>query len=258
MTKEKYLDAIRKRLNFGYRQYEVIDIISDYDSMFEEWRLEGKSDEEIIALLGSPKEVVSSLYANKMPNYSVCLLKFIEWIVYGALLYIFNVYHLQFGGSIISYVLVVSVPFSLWCIEDRSYANKSLEAMNWKHHLISLLILSLISIYNFIFVKLQPWNLIHNYGIWHCYLLYAGIIVSIGSLYVSLRQASLTHYFTFPLLFLYAGFMIQYIGFVEVLHRMDSPYMIYNALITVSLPFLLAVSCFCFMQMKRVQKWIRK
>lgn len=258
MTKEKYLDAIRKRLNFGYRQYEVIDIISDYDSMFEEWRLEGKSDEDIIALLGSPKEVVSSLYANKKPDYSVCLLKLVEWIVYGALFYIFNVYHLQFGGSIISYVLVVSVPFSLWCIEDRSYANKKLDVVIWKPHLLVLLILIVISAYNFIFVKLQPWNYIDKYGVWHCYLLYAGIIVSIGSLYVSLRQASLTHYFTFPILFLYNGFMIQYIGFIEVMHRMDSPDTIYKALITVSLPFLLTLSCFCFMQMKRVQKWIRK
>lgn len=258
MTKEKYLDAIRKRLNFGYRQYDVIDIISDYDSMFDDWRQEGKSDDEIIAILGSPKDAVSSLYASKKPDYTVALLKLVEWVVYAALFYIFNAYNIFFGGSIISYVLVVSIPFSLWNIEDRSYANKKLDGKIWKPHLLVLLVLTVISFYNIIFVKLQPWNFIDMYGVWHCYLLYIGLILTVGSLYKTLRQASLKHYFTFPILFLYNGFMIQYIGFIEVMHRMDSPETIYKALITVSLPFLLSLSCFCFMQMERVQKWIRK
>ena len=258
MTKEKYLDSIRKRLNLGYRQYDVVDIVEDYDSMFEDMRKEGKSDAEIVSILGKPNQVVASLLAQKKPDYTVGVMKMIEWGVYLALLFIFLHFNIQFGGSIVSYVVAVSIPISLWYIEDRSYATKKMDTSAWKYHLVVVLIFILISIYNFTLLNLKPWEYIPNYGIWHCYLLYISILLSLGSLYKALRQASLEHYFTFPILFLYVGFGIQYIGFIEVMHRLDDVNTFLRSNFIVTLPLFLSFAIFFFLQIERVQKWMRK
>lgn len=257
MTKERYLDSLRKRLGLGYRQCDVSDIVADYEEMFDRMLNEGLSNQEIIAKLGRVNEVVASLHEQKKPDYFVGVSKLIEWAIYLglAILYLSNA-GMFFGGSIVNYVIAITLPVSFWGIEDRSYARKEPPASQSKHTVL-ILILGLIALYLFLFIHFEPWKQVGAmYGILHAYVLYGAIILSLVGILYALRQASIKHYFTLPYVFLYNAFFVFFIAALELCTHIDTIETYYSSLFTILLPSLLPLSICFILQLKKVRAWI--
>ncbi len=61
MNKNEFLEILQDYLKKYFSQSEVDDILRDYEEYFVEGIIEGKSEEEIIKSLGSPKAIVRQL-----------------------------------------------------------------------------------------------------------------------------------------------------------------------------------------------------
>lgn len=61
MNKNEFLDILRDYLKRDFSESELNDIIRDYEEYFVNGEIEGKSDLEIIASLGSPKLIAVDL-----------------------------------------------------------------------------------------------------------------------------------------------------------------------------------------------------
>ncbi|MEG1254339.1 DUF1700 domain-containing protein [Clostridium sp.] len=61
MNKNDFLDILRDYLKGTFNQHEINDILRDYEEFFLNGELQGKSDEEIIKNLGSPKSIAKEL-----------------------------------------------------------------------------------------------------------------------------------------------------------------------------------------------------
>lgn len=61
MNKIEFLDILRDYLKGTFSQLEINDILRDYEEFFLNGELQGKSDEEIIRGLGSPKSIAQEL-----------------------------------------------------------------------------------------------------------------------------------------------------------------------------------------------------
>lgn len=61
MTKNDFLDILRDYLKGSFSDLEINDILRDYEEFFLNGELQGKSDEEIIKSLGSPKSIANEL-----------------------------------------------------------------------------------------------------------------------------------------------------------------------------------------------------
>lgn len=61
MNKSDFLDILRDYLKGTFSQLEINDILRDYEEFFLNGELQGKSDEEIIRGLGSPKSIAQEL-----------------------------------------------------------------------------------------------------------------------------------------------------------------------------------------------------
>ena len=61
MTKNDFLDILRDYLKGNFSDLEINDILRDYEEFFLNGELQGKSDEEIIKSLGSPKSIANEL-----------------------------------------------------------------------------------------------------------------------------------------------------------------------------------------------------
>lgn len=61
MTKNDFLDILRDYLKGTFSELEINDILRDYEEFFLNGELQGKSDEEIIKSLGSPKSIANEL-----------------------------------------------------------------------------------------------------------------------------------------------------------------------------------------------------
>lgn len=63
MKKEDFLEILKDYLKKGFSEDEIMDILRDYEEYFVDGIIEGKSEMEIIASLGSPKEIAKDLLA---------------------------------------------------------------------------------------------------------------------------------------------------------------------------------------------------
>lgn len=61
MNKNDFLDILRDYLKGTFSQIEINDILRDYEEFFLNGELQGKSEEEIIKGLGSPKSIANEL-----------------------------------------------------------------------------------------------------------------------------------------------------------------------------------------------------
>lgn len=61
MSKNDFLDILRDYLKGSFSELEINDILRDYEEFFLNGELQGKSDEEIIKSLGSPKSIANEL-----------------------------------------------------------------------------------------------------------------------------------------------------------------------------------------------------
>lgn len=61
MTKVEYLDMLKDYLMKYYSDEEIFEILRDYEEYFLNGKLDGKSEDEIILELGSPKKIVKDL-----------------------------------------------------------------------------------------------------------------------------------------------------------------------------------------------------
>jgi len=61
MSRIDFLEILRDYLKGSFSQLEINDILRDYEEFFLNGELQGKSDEEIIANLGSPKNIAKEL-----------------------------------------------------------------------------------------------------------------------------------------------------------------------------------------------------
>lgn len=61
MNRNDFLDILRDYLKGTFSQLEINDILRDYEEFFLNGELQGKSDEEIIKGLGSPKSIAQEL-----------------------------------------------------------------------------------------------------------------------------------------------------------------------------------------------------
>lgn len=61
MNKTEFLEILRDYLKKDFSENEVNDILRDYEEYFVDGIIEGKSDMEIIAALGSPKSIAKDL-----------------------------------------------------------------------------------------------------------------------------------------------------------------------------------------------------
>lgn len=68
MNKSDFLDILRDYLKNNFSEYEINDIVRDYEEFFLNGELEGKSDEEIIKGLGSPKAIAQELVSEVKNN----------------------------------------------------------------------------------------------------------------------------------------------------------------------------------------------
>ncbi len=111
--KEKYLEELKKLLTeYDIKQDEIDDILADYGEMIEDALGKNMSDEQIIKMIGSPKQVVNDLseefekdeefiyihrgghgkHANK-DNKIVALMPFISVIIFFILGFGFELWH---------------------------------------------------------------------------------------------------------------------------------------------------------------------
>lgn len=63
MRKEDFLEILKDYLKNSFSQEEIMEIVRDYEEYFVDGEIEGKSEIEIIASLGSPKEIAKELVA---------------------------------------------------------------------------------------------------------------------------------------------------------------------------------------------------
>ena len=61
MSKNDFLDILRDYLKGSFSELEINNILRDYEEFFLNGELQGKSDEEIIKSLGSPKSIANEL-----------------------------------------------------------------------------------------------------------------------------------------------------------------------------------------------------
>ncbi|MEG2290073.1 MAG: DUF1700 domain-containing protein [Clostridium sp.] len=61
MNKNDFLDILRDYLKGTFSEHEINDILRDYEEFFLNGELQGKSNEEIIKNLGSPKSIAKEL-----------------------------------------------------------------------------------------------------------------------------------------------------------------------------------------------------
>ena len=61
MNKSEFLEILKDYLRKDFSEYEVNDILRDYEEYFVDGIIEGKSDMEIISALGSPKSIAKDL-----------------------------------------------------------------------------------------------------------------------------------------------------------------------------------------------------
>lgn len=61
MSKNDFLDILRDYLKGSFSELEINDILRDYEEFFLNGELQGKSDEEIVKSLGSPKSIANEL-----------------------------------------------------------------------------------------------------------------------------------------------------------------------------------------------------
>ena len=61
MNRKEFLDILRDYLRKDFSEDDINDIIRDYEEYFVDGELEGKSDLETIAGLGSPKSIAKDL-----------------------------------------------------------------------------------------------------------------------------------------------------------------------------------------------------
>ena len=61
MNKSEFLEILKDYLGKDFSEYEVNDILRDYEEYFVDGIIEGKSDMEIISALGSPKSIAKDL-----------------------------------------------------------------------------------------------------------------------------------------------------------------------------------------------------
>ena len=61
MRKEDFLEILKDYLNNIISQEEIMDIVRDYEEYFIDGEIEGKTEMDIIASLGSPKEIAKEL-----------------------------------------------------------------------------------------------------------------------------------------------------------------------------------------------------
>lgn len=261
MSKEKYLNKLRKLLSLGYRQVDVIDIVSDYNEMYEKLLEEGLSDEAVVAKLGSVQEVVTSLNEQKKPDYFIGISKLLELAVYIGLVYLYTTNtEMQFGGSLVHYVIAITIPFSLWGLEERTYANEAFSMKQHKFHLVTCILLIGVVLYNIGFIKVEPWKYMKpsDYGRGHTYSLYASMLLCVLGMLSALRIASLKHLHSLPLLFLYNAFLVFFIAILELCTRLDTPASFYTSLVSIAIPSLLPIGVYFILQLKQVQTWIHR
>lgn len=65
INKAEYLDVLKDYLLKVYSEEESLDILRDYEEYFLNGKLDGKTEEEIILELGSPKKIVQDLKAEE-------------------------------------------------------------------------------------------------------------------------------------------------------------------------------------------------
>ena len=65
INKVDYLDVLKDYLLKYYSEEESLDILRDYEEYFLNGKLDGKTEEEIILELGSPKKIVQELRAEE-------------------------------------------------------------------------------------------------------------------------------------------------------------------------------------------------
>ena len=61
MNKVEYLDLLKDYLLKAYSEEESLEILTDYEEYFLNGKLDGKTEQEIIIELGSPKKIVNEL-----------------------------------------------------------------------------------------------------------------------------------------------------------------------------------------------------
>ena len=61
MNRKEFLDILRDYLKKDFSEDEINDIIRDYEEYFVNGEMEGKSDLDTIAALGSPKSIAKDL-----------------------------------------------------------------------------------------------------------------------------------------------------------------------------------------------------
>ena len=61
MRKEDFLEILKDYLKNSFSQEEIMDIVRDYEEYFIDGEIEGKTEMDIIASLGSPKEIAKEL-----------------------------------------------------------------------------------------------------------------------------------------------------------------------------------------------------
>ena len=89
INKVEYLDVLKDYLLEIYSEEESLDILRDYEEYFLNGKLDGKTEEEIILELGSPKKIVQELkeeennVSNKKGTFSNLSKKFDGWFEKG-------------------------------------------------------------------------------------------------------------------------------------------------------------------------------
>lgn len=89
INKADYLDVLKDYLLKVYSEEESLDILRDYEEYFLNGKLDGKTEEEIILELGSPKKIVQELkeeennVSNKKGTFSNLSKKFDGWFEKG-------------------------------------------------------------------------------------------------------------------------------------------------------------------------------
>jgi uncharacterized membrane protein len=266
VTAEQFLKNLHRGLKWRVPLNEAEDIIRDYQEYFDEEQKLGKTEEQIIAALGSPQQVIKTITAEhrKEIRFSpsrLCLI----FAVLGALVfpvtelipYLYNNFLLaliRYPATPCIFVLLAPLPaslhYSLQHTSGRSTNSKFHARLNYGAAVLSLILFCVMSVNMFMFLK-QIYN--PNFNVedglaFNTYIPQLATTLFVG--FVWLSGIFLSHKFGryFPALyFLYAAIHVSLAQFYDVLafmnyqdHSMPFEHLAFNTFFPVAMIFLCA------------------
>lgn len=261
MKKEKFIIGLRKELMIDHRTAAVNNILSDYVEYYDIGLSDGKSENQIISELGTPKEIAKSLRDDRdvmAPLYLILKYMLVGIIFFYTAGYAVNIESFNTLG--ISIFFTTFIPLGIWIsiggeivVSDSDLIQEyfSSKKINIKIyiHLISEILSSVFIFLSFYYVGANqhlPFGLPINLGtLYFRCIAYCSTLIGIITIYSIALNYQKTMIYRLPYIYVCIGAMMSkfsLISYSDVLYDQVNNAWSYQALFHI-LPFLTGILC---------------